>query len=68
MSDKYINTNIPGFVKDPSSGAILNVSLSDLEVYKKQRFLKSKETERIEKIEDDINDIKKMLSILIERK
>ena len=66
--DKLIPTNVPGFVKDPKSGAILNINNNNLDQYKKQRAIKSHEDERITKLESEIGDIKNMLLQLLERK
>ena len=68
--DKYIKTNVDGLVKDASSGAILNVDNGSLEAYRRQKaVLESAKstTERIDKLENDIGDIKQMLQLLLKR-
>ena len=70
MNDKYYKTDFEGLVKDPESGAILNVDNSKLEAYKKQKLVlenNMRNTERISKVETDLNEIKEMLSQLLKR-
>lgn len=70
MNDKYYKTDFEGLVKDPESGAILNVDNSKLEAYKKQKQVlenNMRNTERISKVETDLNEIKEMLSQLLKR-
>jgi len=70
MSDKYIKTDVEGLVKDPISGAVLNVDVSKLSAYKKQKQLALKASaanDRLDKVENDINDIKQMLQQLLKR-
>jgi hypothetical protein len=70
MIDKYIKTDVEGLVKDPISGAVLNVDKSKLEAYKKQKQLALKASaanDRLDKVETDINDIKQMLQQLLKR-
>lgn len=70
MIDKYIKTDVEGLVKDPISGAVLNVDKSKLEAYKKQKQLALKASaanDRLDKVENDINDIKQMLQQLLKR-
>lgn len=66
--NKYNKTNVEGLVEDPVSGAILNINNAALEAYKKQkRVLEASKdsTKRIDKLENDINDIKQMLQQLL---
>jgi uncharacterized protein Yka (UPF0111/DUF47 family) len=68
MMNKYRRTNVEGLVEDPVSGAILNINNGALEAYKRQKAVleNSKESQkRIDKIEDDIDDIKQMLQQLL---
>jgi len=70
MMNKYIKTDVEGFVKDPSNGAVLNVDTEKLSAYKKQKQFyenNKKNSERIEKLENDIGDIKEMLQKLLKR-
>jgi hypothetical protein len=68
--DKYIKTDVEGLVKDPISGAVLNVDNNALENYRKQKqnVLKADlAIERLDKVENDLNDIKQMLQQLLKR-
>lgn len=70
MENKYIKTDFEGLVKDPNSGAVLNVDNAKLEAYKKQKqaaLMNLKTTERMDKVEKDLREIKDMLSQLIQR-
>lgn len=70
MQNKYIKTEAEGLVRDPESGAVLNVDISKLEAYRKQKeYMQNamKNNERINKVENDLNEIKQMLSQLIKR-
>lgn len=70
MSNKYYKTDFEGLVKDPDSGAVLNVDNAKLEAYKKRKSLmeaNNKNAERINKVENDIQEIKEMLSQLLKR-
>jgi hypothetical protein len=64
----YVKTEVEGLVKDTESGAILNVDNARLAAYKKQKSFmadRTRDTERINKIENDINEIKQMLQSLV---
>ena len=68
--NKYIQTDVPGLVKDPNSGAILNVDNNKLAAYKKQKeFFEQRQNDsmRITKLENDIGEIKNMLQQLLKR-
>lgn len=70
MDNKYYKTDVEGLVKDPHSGAVLNVDNRRLEAYKRQKqYMASslKNNERIEKVENDLNEIKEMLAQLLKR-
>ena len=70
MMNKYLQTDIEGLVKDAESGAVLNVDYAALDAYKKKKnFYKSHQNEqkRIDKIENDVTEIKQMLQQLLKR-
>ena len=70
MSNKYLQTDFEGLVKDPNSGAVLNVDYAALDAYKKKKsFYKNQQNEmkRIDKIENDVSEIKQMLQQLLKR-
>lgn len=65
-----METDVPGLVKDPNSGAILNVDNAKLDAYRKQKqfFEQTKnDSARIAKLENDIGSIKEMLQQLLKR-
>lgn len=70
ITDKYIKTDVEGLVKDPKSGAILNVDNARLEAYRKQKKAASRTRtldERVHKLEGDIGEIKNLLRQLISK-
>lgn len=70
MENKYYKTDFEGLMKDPNSGAVLNVDNTKLDAYKKRKqFMEAniKNTDRINKVENDIQEIKEMLSQLLKR-
>lgn len=70
MDNKYYKTDFEGLVKDPDSGAVLNVDNTKLESYKKQKaamMMNVQNTQRIDKVEKDLTEIKQMLSELLKR-
>jgi hypothetical protein len=67
---EYLKTDVEGLVKDPHSGAVLSVDYERLQAYKKQKKFfedKKNDSERINKLENDIGDIKNMLQQLLKR-
>jgi hypothetical protein len=70
MSDKYLMTDFEGLVKDPNSGAVLSVDNDRLKAYKKQKaaFETTRDSsKRLDKLENDMSDIKQMLQQLLTR-
>lgn len=70
MSDKYLQTDVEGLVKDAVSGAVLNVDNVRLNAYKKQKaaFNNMSDTgKRLDRLENDMSDIKDMLKQLLTR-
>jgi len=68
--NKYVKTDIEGLVKDLSSGAILNVDNAKLEAYRKAKQNAAKAdlaNDRLDKVENDLDDIKQMLQQLLKR-
>lgn len=63
-----IKTDVEGLVKDTESGAILNVNNDKLTAYRKQKMFmeeRTKDSYRIQKVENDLSDIKQMLQELL---
>jgi tetrahydromethanopterin S-methyltransferase subunit B len=54
-------------VKDKETGAILNTNMDSLSAYKQKRKKDIEQKNRIDKIENDIGDIKSMLKELINK-
>jgi hypothetical protein len=68
--NKYIKTDVEGLVKDPASGAILNVDAAKLAEYKKKKkFMMDRmsDSERLNKLESDMGEIKDLLRQLLQR-
>lgn len=57
----------PGLVKDTATGAILNTDANALEAYKKQKANFARTSERLDKLETDISEIKEMLNFIAGR-
>lgn len=57
----------PGLVRDPESGAILNINTSELEQRSKVKSAKRKERERVDKLETELSEIKYLLQQLLEK-
>jgi hypothetical protein len=55
-----------GLVRDTKSGAIINMSTGG-EQYSMNRAKKIADVERLDKVEQDVSEIKMMLQTLIER-
>lgn len=53
--------------RDTESGAILNTSRSAYIAYKNRREQKLREMERIDKLEDDVVEIKSLLNKIIDK-
>lgn len=63
-----VKTDVEGYAKDLNSGAVLNVDNNKLSAYKKQKAYMSdreKDSERLNRVENDLNDIKNMLQALL---
>tara|TARA_B100000035_G_C20677354_1_gene412388 strand:- start:15 stop:230 length:216 start_codon:yes stop_codon:yes gene_type:complete len=54
-------------VRDTVSNAIINKDEKSYDHYKKLRRIKGKERERLEKLEDDVSEIKDLLIQLINK-
>jgi hypothetical protein len=70
MDDKYIKTDVEGLVKDRKSNAVLNVDNKRLDAYRAQKNFMAKSldtSKRLETVENDISQIKKMFQILLEK-
>jgi hypothetical protein len=61
----------PGLARDPNTGAILNINSTEIsrikELRTNQRDLKKAEKEEINQLKSDVEQIKMMLSQIIEK-
>jgi hypothetical protein len=65
-----VKTNIPNFYKDSDTNAIINTS-DEYQIYKSKRDKFKQEQElknKVDKMENDINDIKNMLLQIVNGK
>lgn len=63
-----MKTNVPGYIKDEETGAVINTNMSELEAYKQQlaQLKKQKALEtKINSMESDISEIKNLLKALV---
>jgi Skp family chaperone for outer membrane proteins len=67
--------NKEGLVRDLSSGAVINTNRSDYELHLQQKKVREEldnqtkqNTDKIDKIESDLTEIKDMLALLIKGK
>lgn len=72
MTDKskYLATEIPGLVKDPRSSALLYTDTTKLRAHKRQKLKMANEaleTQRINRLEQDMHEIKEMLRELLKK-
>lgn len=58
----------PGLARDPVSGAIVNINSKDIERAKKIKKTSQSEKQRIDKLEQDIGEIKGLLLKMLEEK
>ena len=56
-----------GYVKDPSSGVVLNVNQEEINAAKTRRALRKQQEEDINNLKNEVSDIKNMLSKIIEK-
>ena len=61
---EYIKTNVPGFVIDPRTKAVLQLNNTGLELYR----IKKDESFKISHLQREIDDLKKMVLSLISEK
>lgn len=59
--------NAPGFARDPETGAVLNINTSAIQAARKAKENKQKQKQEFEQLKKDVNDIKSMLTQIIEK-
>lgn len=64
----------PDFARDPESGAILNINRTEIQNAREQKRLRQmkrleeqKLKAKVDKLENDISDIKSLLSTIVEK-
>lgn len=66
MSNYIPVENQDGFYRDTRSGAIVNRNHLEFQSYVKQRQKLNSDKERIDKLENDVSDIKSMLNNIVD--
>jgi hypothetical protein len=74
MSDLVQVKDEPDFARDPESGAIININRSAIERAREQKQVRLRKQaedkqlrEEVDSLKTDINDIKTMLSAIVEK-
>lgn len=66
MTDGYVKVDgHPGLVKDTVSGVVLNTDMTGLEAAKRKKQALSEDKKRLNKLEDDVSEIKRLLEKLV---
>lgn len=66
MDQRYIKVDgHPGFVRDRVSGAIININKQKIDQAKQVKRAKVQAAKRLDRLEDDMAEIKSMLQTLI---
>lgn len=63
-----VKTDVEGLMKDSRSGAVLNVDNAKLSAYKKQKAFmedRSRDADRLNRVENDLCEIKNLLQALL---
>lgn len=59
--------NAPGFARDAETGAIININTSAINMARKAKENRNREKQEIEQLRKDVDDIKSMLTQIIEK-
>jgi hypothetical protein len=59
--------NAPGFGRDTKTGAIININTSEIEAARQAKANKRKKQEEFEQLKKDVDDIKAMLTQIVEK-
>jgi hypothetical protein len=60
--DKLMVDGHPGLYRDTTSGAIINDNTYEYESYMRNYQMRQKKTERVDRIEEDLNSLKSQIS------
>ena len=62
MQDDYVPVEgSPGLVRDKATGAIINTDKSGLQAAKARKLAQRQDKERLNKLENDVSEIKRLL-------
>lgn len=70
MERELVKTNLVDFQRDKESNALINTNVHAYKLYKQQRkdrLSVLKKDERIEKLEDELKDLKQLVKGLLEK-
>lgn len=56
-----------GLARDPKSGAVLNINKDEIQQARARKAQRRDEAKRLDKLEDDVDDIKLMLTQILEK-
>jgi len=59
--------NGPGMARDLNTGAIININRSEIEQARASKLLRKVKEQEFEQMKTDIDDIKKMLTQIVEK-
>jgi uncharacterized protein YaaQ len=69
-SNSFIKTNVPGYVKDMNTGFIINTNMDELKLVKtsiKNAKERKQTAEKMKNLEDEVTQLKNLVSKLLER-
>jgi len=56
-----------GYARDENSGAILNINSNEISSARKRKLLRKQKEQEFDNLKDEVGDIKKMLTQIIEK-
>ncbi len=56
-----------GYIRDKNSGAVLNTNILEIDAAKKRKAERMAKEKEINDLKDDVSDIKKMLTKIVEK-
>lgn len=68
---KYLQTGVPGLVRDMDTGVLINTNDAELNQYKAERerlTQQSNITKRVDELTSSLNEMKEMLQLLLKSK
>lgn len=65
---KLIKTdNAPGYARDVNTGAVVNINTSEIEQAKQAKIRRRRKDSELKELKKDVDDIKAMLSQIVEK-